>query len=108
MECLQSEKRISGCPHGHGRAQVAGGQSTGFAYGGRGAEPAVSSSASWPVAPLSRSRLTPWLLSRAPAGLGGRGMLRMMIFLVTNNSADYCEETGVLALELRAEIERVA
>lgn len=53
-----------------------------------GAEPAVSSSASWPVAPLSRSRLTPWLPSRAPAGLGGRGMLRMTIFLVTNNTAD--------------------
>jgi hypothetical protein len=35
-------------------------------------------------------------------------MLRMMIFLVTNNSADCCEETGVLALELGAEIERVA
>ncbi|MBB4956284.1 hypothetical protein FHR38_000017 [Micromonospora polyrhachis] len=31
-----------------------------------------------------------------------------MTFLVTNNSADYCEETDVLALELHAEIAKDA
>ena len=34
MERTQSEKRISGRPHGHGRAPATGGQSTGSAYGG--------------------------------------------------------------------------